>query len=177
MQPIVLLALVGVAAAALGTGFLGQQEPIMVNLQGLGVGTTLVSIPLSDVWVDLSVDKTEKDTMTPNGLKTIFINIVDECSFHFSEFDSKLGEFTNLGPGSEVFCKISDEDGDIVAEGWIRADDQIPTTMAFGVLYPSVTYPIPLTEFACAGGAEECTRVGWVHDVQIVVLGTFQPPD
>jgi len=127
------------------------------------------------VWVDLSVDKTEKITQTLGRDKTIFINVVDACSFHFSDVDKFL-ETPYLGPGAEVFCKISDEDGDIVAEGWIRANDQVPLTMAFGVLYPSVTYPIPLTEFACAGGAEECTRVGWVHDVQIVVLGTFEAP-
>jgi len=95
-----MLALVGVAAAALGTGFLANQDEIMVNLQGLGVGVELVSLPLSDVWIDLSVDKvttmtevlisTDGDFFGFLSDKTIFVNRVDKCSFHYSEEDSQL---------------------------------------------------------------------------------------
>jgi len=196
-----MLALVGVAAAALGTGFLAQEE-IMINLQGLGVGVELVSLPLSDVWIDLTVTKitsntenvisTEGDEFSFISDKTIFINLVDKCSFHYSETDSQLPPFpdNNLGPGSQVICKLSDEEGDVVAEGRIIAnqgpnqpnpdcpEEQWALRNAAGALLDCVdyipasqTWQIPMQTWACAD--EECTKVGWVNDVEIVVLGNF----
>ena len=197
-----MLALVGVAAAALGTGFLANQDEIMINLQGLGVGVELVSLPLSDVWIDLSVEKLTEITFVSttgggffneDSAKTIFVNRVNKCSFHYSEEDSQLppAPDNNLGPGSVVICKLSDEDGDIVAEGRIIAnqgpipDAASPCTseewdlrdangdfiMCVDYIPPSQTWQIPIMTWACAD--ELCTRVGWVNDVEIVVLGNF----
>ncbi len=78
MQPIVLLALVGVAAAALGSGFLANQAEIMINLQGLGVGTADIELPISDAWVDLSVTA----ILGQVGEKTVFKNIVNKCQYY-----------------------------------------------------------------------------------------------
>jgi len=156
-----MLALVGVAAAALGTGFLAQEE-IMVNLQGLGVGSTVIQVPVSNVFVDLSVTALEFDSAG----KSIFINIVNKCSFHYSSQDRLILANGLLGPGSVVICKISDEDGDIVAEGRILANNM------GGAIAPSETHQIVIDKFAFPLS----TKVGWVHDVEIVVLGTFNPP-
>jgi len=183
MQPLIVLGLVGVAAVALGSGFLFQGQEIMVNLQKLGVGETDVTLPLSDAWVDLTVDHTEINTRDAQGqLKTILINRIVACSFHYSEFDVELDDDNILGPQSQVFCKLSDEVGDIIAEGNIRASNALcsePDDLA--CLDASRTYKIPITEWACeptidnGPGDEECTRVGWVNDVRLVVLGTFDP--
>ena len=136
-----MLALVGVAAAALGTGFLAQEE-IMVNLQGLGVGSTIVQIPVSNVFVDLSVSALEVDS----GGKSIFINIVNACSFHYSAQDRVILQNGKLGAGSVVICKISDEDGDIVAEGRLKASDTQDLTT--NTIETSFTHFIDLTKFA-----------------------------
>ena len=155
MQPIVLLALVGVGAAALGTGFLANQDQIMVNLQGLGVGTELIEAPISDAWVDLSVTA----MLGQVGEKTVFKNIVNKCSFHYTDEIDRVGLETN----ARVICKISDKDGDIVAEGFRQ-----------GNFDTSVTYQIPIDQFVSDDGF---IRVEDVHDVMIVALSSFTHPE
>jgi len=123
MQPLIVLGLVGVAAVALSSGFLFQGQEIMISLQKLGIGETDVTLPLSDAWVDLTVTHTEINTMDNGNMKTILINRVVACSFHYSEFDPELDLDGVLGPQSQVFCKLSDEVGDIIAEGNIKAFD------------------------------------------------------
>jgi len=43
--------------------------------------------------------------------------------------------------------------------------------MCVDYIPPSQTWQIPIMTWACAD--ELCTRVGWVNDVEIVVLGNF----
>ncbi len=78
MQPIIVLALVGVAAAATGMGFLNTN--IMLTVQNFGVGEATLETPISDANIDLSVGRMV--TSDASG-RTIFMNVIDACSFHY----------------------------------------------------------------------------------------------
>ena len=58
MQPILIVALIGVAAAATGVGFLNSNT-IMLNVQTLGVGEQDLASPISAANIDLSVEAIE----------------------------------------------------------------------------------------------------------------------
>ncbi len=153
MQPILVIALIGVAAAATSVGFLNTN--IMLNVQNFGVGEATLETPISDANVDLSVSRL-------NGVdlegRTIFKNIVSACSFHYPEGDSGPG-LTN--PNSKVICKLTDKNGNVVAEG------EIP-----GPIVASDTVSIPITDLAYDGA----NSVKTVEDIIIVVLGNDPTP-
>jgi len=100
MQPILIVALIGVAATATGVGFLNTE--IMLNVQNLGVGSAPIETPISDANVDLSIEAVE--VFDEETQKSKFLNVIDFCSFHYPE----NGNFPGLnGPGdSTVICKL-----------------------------------------------------------------------
>ncbi len=153
MKPIILLALVGVAATATGVGFLNTE--IMLNVQNLGVGSADLETPISDANVDLSIVAVDGIDIEGNS---VFKNIINACSFHYPDNQNFPG--LNNNGDATVICKLT-QDGNVVAEGQIS-----------GQFAPSITEIIPITELAFSGANSVLT----VNDVTIVVLGNNPTP-
>ena len=150
MQPIIVLALIGVAAAATSVGFLNTN--IMLNVQNFGVGEETLETPISDANVDFSIGRMV--TSDAAG-RTIFMNIIDACSFHYPV--ENLAEFPGLeSKSAKVICKLTDKNGNVVAEGEI-----------IGPIASSETVMISIDTLAYDGA----NKVEVVEDVVIVALG------
>ena len=144
MQPILMLAIVGVAATALGVGVLNNV--ITLNVQQLGVGEQPLVSPITVANIDLQVTPTK---VRPTD--TFFKNLVNFCSFHS---DDRLIDPTQND--LFVICKLTDDKHQVIAEG----SDTINYV-------PSETAKIEITNPAFPGA----NQVQNVHDVTIVVLG------
>ena len=146
MQPILMLAIVGVAATAMGVGFLSNT--ITLNVQQLGVGEADFKSPITLANIDLEVNKVNADGF--------FKNVINVCSFH-SPDELDEGQANDL----LVICKLTDASGKVIAE------------CSSDILYvPSQTYTIEITEEAFPGA----TQVQNVHDITLVVLGHNPTP-
>ncbi len=153
MQPILILALIGFAAAATGMGFLNTN--IMLNVQNFGVGMETLETPISDANIDLSVSRI--DGIDVDG-RTVFKNIVSACSFHYPANTA----FPGLNSDTvKVICKLTDKNGNVIAEG-----------MQTGPFVASVTRSIPITDLAYDGA----NKVENVEDIIIVALGNDPTP-
>jgi len=153
MQPVILIGLIAVAGAAMGTGFLMNTE-IMLNVQNFGFGSESLFTPISDANVDLEiVALTTQDAMGDS----IFLNVID-CSFHYPDTAANGQPFGNLAGGTDstVICKLTDRNGNVIAEGDIR-----------GWIFTSTTYQIPMEIFAFPNS----NKIENVHAVTIVALG------
>jgi len=150
MQPILIIALIGVAAAATSVGFLNTN--IMLTVQNFGVGEETLETPISDANIDFSIGRMV--TQDESG-RTIFMNIIDACSFHYPEENTSV--YPGLAFGStKVICKLTDENGNVVAEG-----------TRVGMIAASQTVNIAITDIAYDGA----NKVDNIHDVTIVALG------
>ncbi len=150
MQPLIMLAIVGVAGIGLSMGFLAPG--FTLNVQQLGAQETLLESPVKTVSIDFEINKVETEVPGP-GTHTAFLNVIDACSFHSP---------TNLGSGSVIICKLTDENGDIVAEGRLNL-----ATLYSG----SDTTFIPIEQVAFLNAND----VQNIFDVKIIVLGP--PPE
>jgi hypothetical protein len=150
MQPIMLLAIVGVATMAMGVGFLNTNTFTLIAQDLASQEVTLVS-PVDTVRVDFEIVKEAQFTGTDmNGNPhTVFVNKIDKCSFHSDD---------NLYPTSQIICKLTDMQGDIIAEGNIVLDRTYTNSLK--------TY-IPITMEAFTNAAD----VQNVNDVKIIILG------
>ena len=128
MQPIILLAVVGIASVTLSMGFLMPEIPVF-NLQQVAISERTFTTPITTANVDIEIVKVSTNTNRIDSAgnafsKTIFLNLVNYCSFHTPS--------TGLGAGSVVICKLSDADGDIVAEGRLNlANGLAPSEATF----------------------------------------------
>jgi len=149
MQPIILIGLIAVAGAAMGTGFL-MNTNIMLNVQNFGFGSESLFTPISDANVDLSIGILNDFDENANP---IFKNVVDACSFHYPD----NSDFPGLDhPQSEVTCKLTDINGNVVAEG-----------TRTGAIQPSQSgVSITIDEFAFPSSH----KIENVHDVTIIAL-------
>jgi len=149
-----MITLIGVAAAAMGTGFLTNSFDI--NVQQLAVNETDLVSPVSTVNVDFvltkTVDGTHSDLGDLSGTAddTHFHNLIDECKVHTPQ---------SLEANSVIICKLTDDDEDIVAEGkTVLYADYTGSSAAF-------TIKISQTAYHFSNDVQE------IHDVKIVVLG------
>ncbi len=151
MQPIIVILLIGVAAVTLSTGAL-MPEINWFNLQGVSVNERDFSAPLSHVNVDIEISKISKFITDASGNRhNAFFNVINECSFHTPDPGG-------LGPGSTVICKLSDFQGDVVAEG--RED------FTFGLAKSERTIIlIDQTAFSLANEVQN------INDIKLIVLG------
>ena len=147
MQPIIMLALVGVAAMAMSMGFL--TNTFVLNVQTLGVAEEDLISPIKTANVDLELTRL---TAGPDGdaTRTHYHNVIHQCSFH---------TFTTLGTGSTIICKLTDLDDDVIAEGKV--------VLARTLTGSSNYMLIPISQQAYPFSHD----VQKVHDVKIVVLG------
>ena len=175
MQAILMLAVVGVAAAALGTGFLGNE--IELWIQQFGVGSGVIETPIEHVQVDFDITQRQDQF-------GFFKNLVENCELTLAEdIGAEIG--TPIDPtepdilvekDSELTCKITDENRQIIAEGTVTSTQLgVPTP---GII-PAGTYLVPVLKDPL--DATSWPHVNEVHDVVVVVhaneysVGDFPP--
>jgi len=147
MQPVIMFALIGVAALATSVGFLNNT--FVLNVQNLGVAETDLASPIQVANIDLEL---AKKTAAPDtdSTRTHFHNVIDKCSFHSPEA---------LGVGSTIICKLTDIDDDVIAEGKTVLRTPYPGS------FPGFFVDISQTAYPWSNDVQK------VHDVKIVVLG------
>jgi len=142
MQPIVLLAIVGIAGGAMSVGFLGNT--ISLDVQQIGVGETDLASPIDQAKIDFSIMRASGAV---NGA-TETHNVIAKCHITPDKEIAKL---------STIFCKLTDIDGNVVAEG----QKELTTHLAPG---STIWVTVDPNDFPA-------NRVQNVHDVTLVVLG------
>ena len=142
MQPLILLAIVGVAAVALGMGSL--TNVINLTVQDFGVGEETIKTPATNADVDFNIGQV--------NTQGVLFNVVDECTIKAS---------ATLGTGSIVFCKLTDANSNIAAEG----HKTLGSTVATGV-----PITVPITNLANPN-VPFSNNVKNIHDVMVVIQG------
>ena|SRR3990172_155377 len=144
MQPILIIAILGVTAVALGTGFLNND--IELWIQQFGVGSGDISSPTDHAYVDFTIAQAQ-DLQTG-----FFKNYVSECIVTPQD---AVGDPLSTDKPSEITCKLTDINGNIIAEGTVP-----------GNFFPAgvpVTVPITIDPLNIV------TLVQNVHDVIVVI--------
>jgi len=100
MKPIIILIAVAIAGAGLGVGFLNAPS-ISVTAQDVGVGHTSLTAPIDTAYVGFHITAIA-------GNQGFFKNQYDKCVFKPNEL---------LPSGSTIFCKLTDMNSKVVAEG------------------------------------------------------------
>ncbi len=142
MQPIILLAIVGIAGGAMSIGFLGNT--INLDVQQLGVGDATLQTPITQANIEFTIDR---QSGLINGV-TETHNVISECHIVAN---------AQIAANSNVFCKLTDENGNVVAEGQTELSSTLHTGSALWIT-------IDPTDFAA-------NKVQNVHDVVLVVQG------
>ena len=113
MQPIIVFAIVGVAAVALGTGFLNND--IELWIQDFGVGAGNIELPADHAIIDFTIEQ------LPDDSTGFYKNRITYC---LVTLNADVGTTTNLDKQSEITCKITGKDpvtwnpnGKVIAEG------------------------------------------------------------
>ncbi len=99
MKPIILLAVMGIAVTGLGAGFLGNT--ITLDVQSLGVGETDLASQIDDATIKFNIDAFR-------GNQGFIKNVISDC---FVESPQLIVE------DSTIWCKLTDENGNVVVEG------------------------------------------------------------
>ena len=144
MKPIILLAVMAIAGTGLGVGFLGNT--INLDLQLLGVGETDLASPIDDATIKFNIDLIQ-------GNQGNFKNVITDCFIESPDLIVK---------DSKVFCKLTDDNGNVVAEGVTVLSADLPGGNTLAV-------PIDDPQFAAS-------QVQNIHDVILVVQGPALNP-
>ena len=151
MQPIAVLAIVGVVAVAMGTGFLAN--PIDLSMvQMLGVGETDFMSPILKANVDLDVVVLEGQILQNGESLKVFKNVIQNCIIESND--------KTLEKGSKVICKLTDENDSVVIEGM--------TVLSMDVM-AGETFAVPIND---PNGILNDVRN--IHDIILVILGPSQ---
>ena len=146
MQPIIMIAIVGVAGIGLSMGFLAPG--FTLNVQQLGAQETFLESPINTANVDFELLKVEIEVPGP-GTHTAFLNIIDACSFHSP---------SDIGATGVIICKLTDENRNIVAEGRLDLTRTYTGSTTTFIVIEQTAFP----------GANDIQNI---EDVKIVVLG------
>ena len=140
MQPIILLAIVGIAGGAMSIGFLGNT--IDLTVQSLGVGSETLSSSIDDAHIDFYIDRVSGLV----GSTTETHNVIAKCLVTSGQ---------DIPAMSHVFCKLTDINGNVVAEGqtWITTTVFIDDVL--GIDVDPIDFP--------------ANAVQNIHDVVLVV--------
>ena len=173
MQPIILLGVVAVAAALIGTGFLGEGGNIALWVQSLGWGEQDLQAPISHAFIDLNLKKIANNAGTPDdNSDDYFDNVISSCSFHSDQSIRSADPATALSPGV-IICKLTDERDLAIAEGRILLNGQqepdCPQTQTTVGYESSQHLIIDICQTAFPGAND----VQKVTDVKIVVEGAL----
>ncbi len=99
MKPIIILAVMALAVTGLGVGSLGNV--ITLDLQSLGVGEETLVTPITNANIKFNIDKI-------TGNQGNFKNVIGDCLITSEQ---------EIAAMSHVFCKLTDKNGNVVAEG------------------------------------------------------------
>src|SRR3990172_3853445 len=139
MQPILIIAILGVTAVALGTGFLNND--IELWIQQFGVGSGDISSPTDHAYVDFTIAQAQDQSTG------FFKNYVSECIVTPQD---NVGDPDSTVKPSEITCKLTDINGNIIAEG----------TVSGNFFLGGVPVPVPVSP-------EQLVQN--VHDVIVVI--------
>jgi len=139
MKPIILLSVMAIAVTGLGVGFLGND--ITLSVQEIGVGDTLLGSPIEAANIDFNLKKI-------TGNQGFFKNVIVDCIVQPEE---------DIVADSHVFCKLTDKNGNVAAEGvtWISSG-----VSAFDVFTIEIDDPNFIN-----------SQVQNIHDIILVVQG------
>lgn len=183
MQPIIILGAVVVAAALIGTGFLGNGGNIQLFLQQLGWGEQDLQAPISHAFIDLNLKKIRNDAGTTNTVADDFFdNVIKSCSFHSDQSIASTPQGNDeLSPGV-IICKLTDERDKAIAEGRILLNGNVDpecaqeevdlAKLSNGGYHASDHINIQICQTAFPGAND----VQKVTDVKIVVEGSLSVP-
>ena len=159
MQPIVWLAIIGVALTGLSMGFLAP--PFDLNVQQLGAQEEDLVSPITSASVDFRILAYTDNV--PGSQKLVFYNVIYKCSFHSPNSFGQAGGQTGMYSGAVIICKLTDSVNDVVAEGKIvlTSAGYVGSTTTF-IKIDAVT--------------PDANNVQNVYDVKIVVLGADPTP-
>ena len=148
MQALLTVAIVAVAIAAMGVGFLGQ--PLNLMVQGLIVGEKTLDAPITKALLDFVIDRT---SYTFGSDTTMMRNVIDECIIESPQ---------TMDRGSIIFCKLTDMMNNVVAEGMKvltrTLNDDTPTN-------------IPIIQAFVLPSGIPSNDVTNINDVVVVVQG------
>ena len=145
MKALLLIAIVGVAATAMGLGFLNAPSIDVVS-QDIGVGHDTLTAPVDTAWVGFHITAIA-------GNQGFFKNQYDACIVKVDQY---------LDPGAIIFCKMTNMQGKIVAEG---------KTVLQNGLNPGDKVTIkPLTKISAGS-----LYINNIQDVTIVIQDAIMP--
>ena len=142
MQPLLMLAIAGVAAVALGTGFLNND--IELWIQDFGVGAGNIELPADHAIIDFNIVKVADGDF--------FKNVINKC---FVTLNADVGDPDSDSKDSSITCKITGKslvqgkwvpNGKVIAEGILCGDSfdaNTPYEVPLGVQTGCTTLPIP----------------------------------
>jgi len=117
MQPILMLAIAGVAAIALGTGFLNNDIDLWI--QDFGVGAGNIELPADHAIIDFNIVQQEIANSNP----VRYENVIDKCVV---TLNAAVGSDANEDKLSEVTCKVTGKIEDLNNPGqWIPSGQVI----------------------------------------------------
>jgi len=138
MQPIILLAIVGLAGGAMSVGFLGNV--IDLDVQSLGVGEATLGTSITQADIDFVIARASNETEMHN--------VISEC---------EITPGQDIPAMSHIFCKLTDKNGNVVAEGTTWNHEQIDSHETFSIVINPSDFPN--------------NKVQNIHDVVLVVQG------
>ncbi len=138
MQPIILLAIVGIAGGAMGVGFLGNV--ITLDVQQLGVGEATLGTSITQADIDFVIARATNSVETHN--------VISEC---------EITPGQEIPAMSHIFCKLTDKNGNVIAEGETWNDTHLDAGVVFSVVINPSDFPN--------------NKVQNIHDVVLVVQG------
>jgi len=140
MQPIILLAIVGIAGGAMSVGFLGNV--ITLDVQNIGVGETNLTTDIFDADIDFVIGRQSAGTTSTFESH----NVIEYCIIDAGQ---------TIVKDSKVFCKLTDVIGNVVAEGKTVIIQDITPNVPFSVMIDPTDFPN--------------NKVQNIHDVVLVI--------
>src|SRR3972149_2492848 len=146
MQPILMLAIAGVAAIALGPGFLNND--IELWIQDFGVGAGDIELAADHAIIDFNIVQVP-DEVDEAGHPINYKNIIDYC---LVTLNANVGTTTNTQKQSEITCKITGKELDALGN-WVPSGKVITEGKRCQALFlAGVQYHVPL------GSIDGCTN-------------------
>ena len=136
MQPILMLAIAGVAAIALGTGFLNND--IELWIQDFGVGAGDIELTADHAIIDFNIIQ-----QLITGEEDLYENVIDYC---LVTLNAQVGvlDTTPNSKESEITCKITGKERD-AAGNWVPSHKVLTEgKLCQDVFLADVQYHVPL---------------------------------
>ena len=149
MQPLILIAIVAVAAIGMSSGFLFGNTTFSLIAQDLGAKETDLKSPINTARVDFRIVTVRIAGDQNSNNPVAYANVIDACSFHSD---------SNIPRGGQITCKLT-HNNNIVAEGTLKLLDA-------GYTHSTQIYiPIQHVAYPLANDVQN------INDVKIIVLG------